>query len=155
MGYMIGFQPVMDNYQIHGHCQESPNLLKNLGSLPNQEAGRRDLFLNIQATTTFENHFNPRLLSLLPPEDAFYLKNLICVLSAEWEKTVWGASGHPGHISCGLNGTKSRPTFCLGDNLRKYNINHFHGSRAPSGQGALVGYWDINGSRTKIEKIGE
>jgi hypothetical protein len=30
-----------------------------------------------------------------------------------------------------------KPTFCHGDNLRKYNINHFHVSRVPSGHGAL------------------
>jgi hypothetical protein len=31
-----------------------------------------------------------------------------------------------------------KPTFCHGDNLRKYNTNHFHGSRVPSGYGALA-----------------
>ena len=38
----------------------------------------------------------------------------------------------------GLNSTKSKLTFYHGDNLRKHNTNHFHGSRVPFGHGALV-----------------
>jgi hypothetical protein len=75
---------------------------------------------------------------MLPPEDVLGSKNLVCVLSIEMEATVWGALGHPGHINSGLKSTKVKPTFCRGDNLRKYNTNHFHGSRVPSGHGLLV-----------------
>jgi hypothetical protein len=134
----MGLQPVMQNHQIHGHRQESPNLLKDFASFTDQKTGHDDLLVNIQTTTAFVNNFHPRLLSPLPPEDVFHSKNLCGVLSAELEATVWSALGHPGHISSGLNNTKLKPTFCHGDNLRKYNINHFHGSRVPSWHEALV-----------------
>jgi hypothetical protein len=109
----------MQNYQIHGHRQERPNLLEDFASLPNQQTGYHGLLVNIQTTTAFVNYFHPWLLSPLPPEDAFHSKNLCGVLSPELEATVWGALGHPGHIANGLNSTKEKPTFCHGDNLRK------------------------------------
>jgi hypothetical protein len=63
------------------------------------------------------------------------IASLTPIQYTELEATVWGALGHPGHISYGLNSTKSKPTFCHGDNFRKYNATHFHGSRVPPGMG--------------------
>jgi hypothetical protein len=53
------------------------------------------------------------------------MKTLRGVLSDPAEVTVRGAFRHPGPISYGLYRTKSKPTFCHGDNLRKYSINQF------------------------------
>jgi hypothetical protein len=44
-----------------------------------------------------------------------------------------------------------KPTFCHGDNLRKYNINHFHVSRVPSGHGALDLRREMARDYTKIK----
>ena len=41
----------------------------------------------------------------------------------------------PGHNSYGLNGTKSKPTFCHGDNLREYNTTIFMVRGCPPGMG--------------------
>jgi len=97
----------------------------NFAFLPNQEAGHHSLFVNIQTTTAFVNDFHPNLLSPLSPEDVFLAKNLVGVLPDQAGATVWGALRHPGPIRSGLNGTKCKPTFCHGDNLRKYSINQF------------------------------
>src|SRR4030042_4291708 len=135
MGHLVGPHPIMQNPQIHGQRQERLNLLEDFAPFSNQKAGHHSLFVNIQTTTPLVNHFHPWLLSSSSPGDILHLKNLICVLSAEWEATVWGTLGHPGHISYGLNGTKSKPTFCHGDNLRKYNTTIFMVRGCPPGMG--------------------
>jgi hypothetical protein len=126
MSHLMGLQPIMQNHQVRGHRQESPNLFKNLASFPNQEAGHHGFLVNVQTTTAFVNDFHPSLLSPLSPEDVFSRKNLGGVLPDQAGATARGALRHPGPITFGLNRTKYKPTFCHGDNLRKYN-NNFHG----------------------------
>jgi hypothetical protein len=53
------------------------------------------------------------------------MKNLVGVLPDRAGATVRSALRHPGQITYGLYGTKYKPTFCHGDNLRKYTINQF------------------------------
>jgi hypothetical protein len=53
------------------------------------------------------------------------MKNLVGVLPDRAGATVRSALRHPGPITYGLYGTKYKPTFCHGDNLRKYTINQF------------------------------
>lgn len=53
------------------------------------------------------------------------VKSLPCVLPTQGA-TVLGALRHPGQVTCGLLGTKQKPTLIQRDNLRKnYTINQF------------------------------
>jgi hypothetical protein len=121
----MGQQPTVKHQKVRGHFLEGPNLLLALLSLADDNTSRHRLFVNIQTTTSFVNDFHQRLLSQLHPEDALSFKTSLGVLSNQSKTTVWGALERPGQISSKLPGTKRKPTFCHGDNLRKYTIDQF------------------------------
>jgi hypothetical protein len=78
------------------------------------------------------------------------MKNLVGVLPDRAGATVRSALRHPGPITYGLYGTKYKPTFCHGDNLRKYTINQF--SWFVSGLTAMGNYLECAHMSIKTEK---
>jgi hypothetical protein len=123
VGDLMGYQPIMQGQKIRGHGSKGLNLLLHLPSFSDRDTNNYRFFVNIQTRTPTVNDFHLSLLSQLSPGDAFPLKSLRDVLP--FGATVRGAFRRPGPIYYGLRGTNPKPTFCRGDNLRKYSINQF------------------------------